>query len=59
MPIKIGYDGPNKCPICDEPMLSWFHLETHEYELKQRAKNPTDRVILELKNYGCVVRSEP
>jgi len=42
--------------VCEEEMYSWFHLEDHQSELQQRLKNPTDRVILQLKEYGCIVR---
>ncbi|KKW46575.1 MAG: hypothetical protein UY96_C0003G0078 [Parcubacteria group bacterium GW2011_GWB1_56_8] len=56
MATKIGYSGPDKCPLCDEDMRSWFHLEQHYHELQQRLANPTDRVITLLKEHGCIVR---
>ena len=27
MATRIGYTGPDTCPLCDEIMRSWFHLE--------------------------------
>ena len=49
------YTGPKTCPVCDETMSSWQHLQEHIEELNGRTANPTDRAILSLKEHGCVV----